>query len=417
MSPPIKSKPSTPNPIRQSGVPNDAGRRWFEPTLNEHRLPEEDHAFLLRLADRLGEELPLDEAVTAALSALAARLPNCRVELREPQSDSMEPASAASGPGLDPNPYSGFPSSTQLLERCSWPLSDAPDAKRLVIVLPEQRCTRDVSMALDLGAYVAQWLRVAARTDQLRTRLAERTDELLAVRRRVIQAEKLASYGQLVASSLHDLNNPLTAVIAYADYLARKSAQGGELDMGDRERLDRIREAAQLVLRQTRRLVEYACPARSSFDLVDVSEVIRRALALCEHEFAKAKLAVRLNLSDSMPHLSGHAEQLTQLFVNLFTNAAQAARPTEAHLVIEACELQPDARLAIMVRDNGSGISPSDIEHVFDAFYTTKSGSGCGLGLAIVRDIVEHHGARITVVSTPKEETTFTIVFPTAQTR
>lgn len=110
--------------------------------------------------------------------------------------------------------------------------------------------------------------------------------------------------------------------------------------------------------------------------------------------------------------LSGHAEQLTQMFVNLFTNAAQAARPTDAWLWIDACEWQERRQLTVTVRDNGTGISPSDLDHVFDAFYTTKPGCGSGLGLAIVRDIVKHHGGNISVASSPNVETVFTIDLP-----
>ncbi|HMA97447.1 MAG TPA: HAMP domain-containing sensor histidine kinase [Polyangiaceae bacterium] len=412
MSPPLKKPSSTTSKVSQPNLARTSESSWVEASSSEHGAPEGINAFLLRLADRLGEAIPLEEAIEFAVSALAAQLPNCRVELQARPADSEEPASIATGTGAGQTLQAGYPSSTQLLERCSWPLSEAPDSKCLVIMLPELRSLHDVSVALDLGTYVAQWLRLATRTEHLRVRVAQQTDEVLEARQRVIQAEKLSGYAQFVASSLHDMNNPLTAVIAYSDYLGRKFAQQSGLDADDQERLGRIREAAQAALRQTRRLVEYACPARSPREQVNISDVIRRALVLCEHEFVRARLDVRLNAEDNLSTLSGHAEQLTQMFINLFTNAAQAARSADAWLRIDACEMQECRQLTVTVRDNGTGINPSDLDHVFDAFYTTKSGCGSGLGLAIVRDIVKHHGGNISVASSPNVETAFTIVLP-----
>jgi signal transduction histidine kinase len=369
---------------------------------------------LTDLAISVGAEISLDEAINRALVALSILLPNCSAEIRESE-DGQNFRLPSEAPQSGDFGSQGFPDQTAVrsLGRCEWRLSEAADAPALVVSLRQIRQPREVARVLDVGERVAKILCAAMQRERNRQRLLAQAEELRDLQRRVIQAEKLASYGQLVASTLHDLNNPLTAILAYAEYFARTLGAAG-LAEADRERIARLKDAAETVLRQTRGLVEYACPPRTPFASVDLIGVVRRAINLCEHEFSRVGLGVRSAFGDDLLPVNGHAEHLTQLFVNLFTNAAHAALSANAELSIEASTYEDPTWIMVRVHDNGAGIQPTDIERVFDPFYTTRRGSGCGLGLSIVREIVDHHGGKISVESAPHVGTTFSLLLPAA---
>jgi two-component system NtrC family sensor kinase len=233
----------------------------------------------------------------------------------------------------------------------------------------------------------------------------------------VIQSEKLASLGQIVAGVVHELNNPLTSIIAYAEYLTRKAQ--GRLPQADAEddleRLRRIQEAAGRILRFSRDLVAYARPSNEIPGPVSLPDVIDKALVFCEHEFAG--IAVERELPATLPAIRGVAGSLTQVFVNLFTNAAHAMAGGGGRLVLRA-EIDLGARAIVLeVADSGRGIEPENLPLVFEPFFTTKSeGRGTGLGLSIVRGILDALGGTIEVNSMLGEGTVFSLTLPIAAT-
>jgi len=233
----------------------------------------------------------------------------------------------------------------------------------------------------------------------------------------MIQAEKLASLGQIVAGVVHELNNPLTSIIAYAEYLARKTRArlpDAEAE-DDLERLRRIEDAAGRILRFSRDLVAYARPSTEIPGPVALREVVDKAIVFCEHEFAGIEVGVRI--PSNLPAILGVAGSLTQVFVNLFTNAAHSMAERGGHLTLTA-EIDLDARAVIFeIEDEGSGIEPESLPLIFEPFFTTKSeGRGTGLGLSIVKGILDSFGATIRAASTPREGTTFTLTLPIAAT-
>jgi signal transduction histidine kinase len=221
---------------------------------------------------------------------------------------------------------------------------------------------------------------------------------LRALNDHMVQAEKLASLGQIAAGVVHELNNPLTSIVAYTDYLLRKSSQNNG-DPDDAERLRRIGESATRMLRFTRDLVTYSRPSKQVPVPVQISTVIERALAFCEHVLAEAGVSVERQL-DPEPQVFGMPEQLAQVFVNLITNACHAMPPADGKLTIvaryEDGKSSTDARVAIVVEDNGHGIAPEHLSSIFVPFFTTKTeGRGTGLGLSIVKNIIEQHSGDI----------------------
>jgi signal transduction histidine kinase len=229
----------------------------------------------------------------------------------------------------------------------------------------------------------------------------------------LIQAEKLATLGQLAAGMVHELNNPLTSILAYSDFLQKRALARTPQDPDELERLRRIGESAHRMLRFTRDLVQYARPIDVRGPVV-VSSVIEQALSFCEHLIDETSVQVDRRLGDGVLPVRGAAEQLAQVFVNLFTNACHAM-PTGGKLVIITEVASDESCVRVFVEDSGHGIEAHAIQQVFEPFFTTKhDGRGSGLGLSIVKSIVEQHEGTIEVESEMGRGTRFLITLPVA---
>jgi two-component system NtrC family sensor kinase len=229
---------------------------------------------------------------------------------------------------------------------------------------------------------------------------------------RMAHADKLATFGQVAAGVVHELNNPLTSIVAYSDYLIRRTPPG--TDSGDLERLRRISEAANRMLRFTRDLVSYARPSTGAAQSLILHDVVDRAIAFCEHVLAASAVRVERRYAQEVRTVVGVTEQLVQVFVNLLTNAGQAAPERGGQVTVttrfDASSPRP---IVVVVEDNGGGIAPEHLPHVFAPFFTTKGDrQGTGLGLSIVRSIIEGHGGSIHVDSPPGSGARFTLELP-----
>jgi two-component system NtrC family sensor kinase len=235
--------------------------------------------------------------------------------------------------------------------------------------------------------------------------------EIRELEQRIINAEKLATVGQLAAGVVHELNNPLTSISVYSDYLLKQAeAEGGK--PSDAHKLRRIHESADRILRFSRELLAYARPRAEEPQVLFVRALLERSLELCDHLITQRGVTVRLELADALPPLLGVSAQLQQVLVNLITNACHAMPEGAGRLTLRA--QQNDAgELELRVSDNGSGISPEHLGRVFEPFFSTKGeGHGTGLGLSIVRNIVELHSGHILLTSELGHGTTFTLRFP-----
>ncbi|CAN5625830.1 hypothetical protein BH09MYX1_BH09MYX1_62540 [soil metagenome] len=228
----------------------------------------------------------------------------------------------------------------------------------------------------------------------------------------VIQSEKLASLGQMAAGIAHELNNPLTSIVAYTDFLTRRASERN--DEADIERLRRIAESAQRVLQLSRDLVAYARPAETAHPVV-VSSIVDQAIVFCEHELAEYHVAVERIFGDGVLPVRGLSTQLAQVFVNLIVNACHSM-PESGGSIAVSTELVPgDTHVRVSFADTGRGIAAAHLGRIFEPFFTTKGeGKGSGLGLAIVRDILDAHAGTISVRSSEGEGTTFELLLPVA---
>jgi two-component system, NtrC family, sensor kinase len=241
----------------------------------------------------------------------------------------------------------------------------------------------------------------------------------------MMQTDKLATFGQIAAGVVHELNNPLTSIVAYSEYLIRKAsgpvgpdhpaaAHRIGCDPEDLERLRRIHEAANHMLRFTRDIVSYARPSTGMAGAVALHEVIDLAIGFCDHVLTSSSVRAERRFSPDVGTLHGAREQLVQVFINLLTNACQAAPEGGGRVVIAtSLETGSPRPIVIEVADNGAGIAPEHLGHIFAPFFTTKGHkNGTGLGLSIVKSIVESHEGTIRVESHLGRGTRFVIQLP-----
>ncbi|HEU5319439.1 MAG TPA: ATP-binding protein, partial [Methylomirabilota bacterium] len=222
---------------------------------------------------------------------------------------------------------------------------------------------------------------------------------------RLRQADRLASLGRMAANIAHEIRNPLASLTGAIEVLAG-SVQTGEM----RERL------AHIVLKESGRLndiikgfLEYARPAPLARVPVNVAEVLDEVLVLVEHRAVPGTLKVVREFPPSLPW-DLDPQQFRQAVWNLCVNAHEAmAEGGELKVRAHATP----ARLEVQVSDTGEGIPAADAPHIFEPFYSTKSG-GTGLGLALVHRIVQDHGGEIAVHSTPGAGTVVTLALPAA---
>lgn len=233
--------------------------------------------------------------------------------------------------------------------------------------------------------------------------------------REIAHSEKLASLGTFVAGIAHEMNNPLTAITAYGDYL-RRASRKGETPADTADKLDNIVYAGERIQGFVQSLLGFARPASSVQNDVDVNRVIKDSLRLCQYDIGKAAVDVQVELAAELPPVSGIEAELQQVFINLFTNAAHAS-PAAGGLLRIVSE-RDEKGVRVRVVDNGHGIPADVLPRIFEAFYSTKEeGKGSGLGLSIVKRIIDQHSGRLTVESEVGKGTTFVLEIPHAASR
>jgi len=251
----------------------------------------------------------------------------------------------------------------------------------------------------------------AAAIDNARlvTDLQESLQDLKTTQQQLIQSAKLSAVGQLIAGVAHELNNPLTAVMGYAQLL--QMAEGVS---------DTVRRDLEKVYAQARRaadivenLITFARQNKQEAERVDVNEVLRRTLELRSYQLRKAGVDVVTNLEDASLGVKVQADHLQQVFLQLISNAQDALRETMRDRRL-AITTERDGNVArIRFRDNGPGLSAEAEEHLFEPFFTTKEvGEGSGLGLSISFGIVNQYGGRIYAESERGKGATFVVEFP-----
>jgi PAS domain S-box-containing protein len=238
------------------------------------------------------------------------------------------------------------------------------------------------------------------------------------LQQQIVQSEKLAALGELVAGVAHELNNPLAAISGHAQLLAM--SKDAEIRADAESIVDMVKRAARIV----RSLRSFAQPTGASRRAVSLNDLVGSALDLIGYKLRKSDVDVSLNLWPSLPSGLMNAGEIEQVLVNLLSNAEHAMKSNPAEL--RRIEISTDyiaadsapgqhtpARCILTVHDTGTGIPASVLPRIFDPFFTTKdTGEGMGLGLYISYSIVAAHGGTMEVESPAGQGTTFHVSIP-----
>jgi C4-dicarboxylate-specific signal transduction histidine kinase len=227
------------------------------------------------------------------------------------------------------------------------------------------------------------------------------------LQRQLVMSEKLAGLGKLVSGAGHELNNPLTAVLGYAEMLSTSVD-----DEGTRRSAEVIKREALRMKQIIESLLRFARQTKFERRTVSMQEMLSDVLNLRGYEIRRSGVQVSTNIAPDLPGIVVDEGLLKQVFLNILNNALEALKGISgARIRIEAT--QHDGRVQIRFGDNGSGFSNPD--RVFDPFYTTKDpGKGPGLGLSVSYGIIKQHGGDITAQNLQPSGACITIELPVA---
>jgi len=282
---------------------------------------------------------------------------------------------------------------------------------RELLASPLPAAPREIATPGDDGS--RRYLRAAASPlagGQVLIALQDVTEERL-MHERLLQSEKMASIGQLVSGVAHELNNPLTGIMGFAQLLLTRD----DLPADMRRELTTVFEEAERAARIVQNLLSFARRRRAEKESVDLNEIVARALELRAYELRVHNIEPRLNLKPRLRPIHADPHQIQQVLLNVIRNAEQAIceRGGPGTITIATSEHGGFARLT--VTDDGAGIPSEHLRRIFDPFFTTKPpGEGTGLGLTIVYGIIEEHGGRISAESEVGKGTTLQIELPFA---
>ena len=237
--------------------------------------------------------------------------------------------------------------------------------------------------------------------------LTDITDSAV-LRDKLVHAEKMAAVGQLVSGVAHEVNNPLTAILGFADLLM----ENPELPESARKDLRVILQEAQRTKQIVQNLLSFARQMPPQRSAVQLNSILRRTIQLRAYDFTSHGVEVVEHLDENLPEVMGDPHQLQQVFLNILNNAYDAVHEVARPARIEIMSTKSGDAVEVSFRDNGNGITQP--ERIFDPFFTTKEvGKGTGLGLSICYGIVKEHGGEILCHNNPGDPgATFVVRLP-----
>ena len=231
------------------------------------------------------------------------------------------------------------------------------------------------------------------------------------LQQQLIQSEKLSAIGELISGIAHELNNPLTGVMGYAQLLQLRK----DLDDRARENLLKINNLALRCQKIVQNLLSFARKQKPERTLSDINDILEKTVELRSYELQVNNIEITRELDRNLPKTIADAHQLQQVFLNVVTNAEQAMLEArgKGHLIIRTRTDENKSRIIVEVIDDGPGIPESYLTRIFDPFFTTKEvGKGTGLGLSLSYGLIKEHGGNIYARSRLGEGSVFVIELP-----
>ena len=292
---------------------------------------------------------------------------------------------------------------------------DAEDMKKLQVRLQKRLAGKSVSDLIELNIIDKE---CKARIIEAKTSLYKEKEHVVGIEvliaditerkraeQQLLMTNKLASVGELAAGVAHELNNPLTGIMGYAQLLAENK----DIPEDIKPDLDRIYNESQRAAKIVKNLLSFARQGKSEKVYLDINDLIKITLDLRAYELKTSNIKVCTNLTPNPPLIRADHHQIQQVIMNLIINAEHAINETKRRgkLTIETSIAEDCIRISIA--DNGRGIPKESIDKIFDPFFTTKDvGIGTGLGLSICHGIIAEHGGTIYAESN-RQGTTFII--------
>ena len=245
-----------------------------------------------------------------------------------------------------------------------------------------------------------------------KVRLYEETrrayDDLTHTQEQLLQSEKMSALGQMISGVAHELNNPLTAILGYAQLL-----EDEPLEPRHREYLDKIFKQAHRTHRIVQNLLSFARQRKAFKQLLDLRRVLEDTLALRDYDLKASNITIEQEIQPDLPQVFGDGHQLEQVFLNIVNNALDSMLEEASGGRLRLRAFVRDNQVTVEFHDSGTGIR--DPKRIFDPFYTTKPvGKGTGLGLSICYGIIKAHGGEILARNHPQGGAVFEVRLPVA---
>lgn len=238
------------------------------------------------------------------------------------------------------------------------------------------------------------------------TELKQAEAELDKSRARMMHMDKLTSLGKLTGSVAHEFNNPIYGVLNIL-----------EQTLGDVPASQEYKNLWALAIKECNRMSDlirklqgFYQPTHCVAHPLDIHQVMDEVLLLIKKKLQDGKIKLETDYDRKLPPISLVEDQIKQVFLNLLTNAEEAIHGEGGEIAISTRSQPPYA--SVSIRDNGEGIPPQNIEHLFEPFFTTRAVKGTGLGLSVSHGIIEAHGGNIEVHSEPGKGSVFTVFLP-----
>ena len=324
-----------------------------------------------------------------------------------------------------------------------------PEAKRIMAILRERGRLLNYETTMAMNGRIIPILTSASLLKDERgtivgtlgvikdlTEKKKLEEDLKKAQAELVQKDKLAAIGRLASGVAHEMNDPLTSVLTFSNLMREETHEGDP----SRESLDIIIKEATRARKIVSDLLSFSRESKPALEWIDLNDVLNISLLLLEKQGALEKIGVQMNLAKELPLVRADSGQMHQVFSNILLNAIQAmappargkedsgSLPRERKLVIRThfYEAPEDSFgghpspagpfIRIVIEDSGRGISPENLNKIFDPFFSTKgTGEGTGLGLYIVSGILKKYGAQYHLESSEGRGTTFTVDFPLSE--
>lgn len=245
-----------------------------------------------------------------------------------------------------------------------------------------------------------------------KVRLYEETcrayEDLRKTQEQLLQSEKMSAVGQLIAGVAHELNNPLTAILGYAELLESEGLNNRAQDY-----VSKLFKQAQRTHRVVQNLLSFARQRKPQREEVDIRKVLDETLALRDYDLKINNIRVEREAPSEPAVVIADPHQIEQVFLNIINNAVDAILETGRNGKMKICVHRLNGHVCTQFTDDGPGLK--DPKRIFDPFYTTKSvGKGTGLGLSICYGIVKEHGGDITANNAPEGGAVIEVRLPAA---